>query len=55
MGIRSPCGAEHLYLGTVIGKQWWNDIGALDAKVTDPCEPTPLERMSWGAMKARYR
>jgi hypothetical protein len=50
-----PMGATRLYLGTMDSWEWSNNIGELDAKVTDPCGPTSIERVSWSAVKALYR
>lgn len=50
-----PEGATRLYLGTMDSWQWTNNIGELKAEVTDPCGPTPIERVGWTAVKAWYR
>jgi len=36
-----PAGATRLYLGTMDSWEWTNNIGELDARVTDPCGSTP--------------
>jgi hypothetical protein len=53
--VQIPMGATRLYLGTMDSWQWTNNIGKLDASVTDPREPTAIDRVGWGAVKARYR
>lgn len=50
-----PMGATRLYLGTMDSWQWPNNIGELDAEVTDPCGPTSIDRVDWARVKARYR
>jgi hypothetical protein len=50
-----PMGATRLYLGTMDSYEWTNNIGELDAEVTDPCGPTSIEQLGWGAVKALYR
>jgi hypothetical protein len=50
-----PMGATRLYLGTMDSFEWTNNIGELDAQVTDPCGPTSIERVDWGMVKALYR
>ena len=50
-----PMEATRLYLGTMDSWEWSNNIGELDAKVTDPCGPTSIDRVGWATVKARYR
>lgn len=54
-GIVVPSGATRLYLGTLDGCCWGNNVGSFDVTVTDPCTTIAVEATSWEHVKALYR
>jgi len=52
-GVLIPAGATRLFLGTMDGGEWSNNVGSFQVLVGDV--PTPTRFSSWGALKLFYR